>query len=260
MSDHEKPIRDVLADRPQSTLASVAAGLADRPYSRRGIGRSDGIIRVVLADDHDLVRAGLRSLLRAATDIAVVGEAGNGDDAIRLVMHDPPDVVVMDLDMPGRDGASATAAITAMDPSPRVLILSMHSEEERLVPLLESGASGFLTKDAAASELVDAIRAVASGEIYVRPRVARLLAANIRRTPQRTPADEARDQLSILSGRERAVLLHVAQGYNGPEIGRKLGITAKTVDTYKQRIEDKLGLQHRAEYVRFALRVGLIAP
>jgi DNA-binding NarL/FixJ family response regulator len=166
----------------------------------------------------------------------------------------------MDLDMPGRDGASATAAIAAMENPPKVLILSMHSEEERLIPLLRSGASGFLSKEAAATELVDAIRVVASGDIYVRPRVARLLAANLRGTPNRTLADESRAQLAILSGRELAVLKHVAEGFNGPEIGRKLGITAKTVDTYKQRIEEKLGLDHRADYVQFALRAGLMAP
>ena len=245
---------------PLDSLTSLGAALADRPYSRRGIGRSGDIIRVLVVDDHVMFREGLKALLRNASDVVVADEASNGEESLRAIERSAPDVVLMDLDMPGGDGASATAAIAALDHPPRVLILSMHSEEEHLIPLLKSGASGFLSKDAAASELVDAIRTVAAGEIYVRPRVARLLAADMRLTHQRTAGEEARAKLAALSERERAVLLHVAQGYNGPEIGKVLGITAKTVDTYKQRIGAKLGLVHRAEYVRFALTAGLIAP
>ncbi len=207
-----------------------------------------------------MFREGLKALLRNAPDVVVVGEASDGKESLLTIERTAPDVVVMDLDMPGGDGAWATAEIAAMDRPPKVLILSMHSEEEHLIPLLKSGASGFLSKDAAARELVDAIRAVAAGETYVRPRVARLLAASIRPMRQRTAADEARAKLATLSDRERAVLRHVAEGYNGPEIGGKLGITAKTVDTYKQRIGEKLGLAHRAEYVQLALTAGLIAP
>jgi DNA-binding NarL/FixJ family response regulator len=133
----------------------------------------------------------------------------------------------------------------------------MHSEEERLLEALEAGASGFLMKDAADRELIDAIRAVAAGEVYVRPRVARLLAARVRGAV--TPAvARGREELAALSERERTVVRMIAEGYNGPEIGRHLGISAKTVDTYKQRVEEKLGLTHRTEYVRFALELDLL--
>jgi DNA-binding NarL/FixJ family response regulator len=258
--DRETRPGNVAADVPLDSLTSLGAALADRPYSRRGIGQSAEVIRVLVVDDHVMFREGLKALLRNAPDVVIAGEASDGEESLRTIERSVPDVVVMDLDMPGGDGASATAAIAAMDRPPKVLILSMHSEEERLIPLLKSGASGFLSKDAAAGELVDAIRAVAAGEIYVRPRVARLLAASMRPTRRRTAADEARAKLATLSEREGAVLRHVAEGYTGPEIGRKLGITAKTVDTYKQRIGTKLGLAHRAEYVRFALTAGLLAP
>lgn len=258
--DRETRPGNIAVDVPLDSLTSLGAALADRPCSRRGIGQSAEVIRVLVVDDHVMFRDGLKALLRNAPDVVVAGEASDGEEALRTIERSVPDVVVMDLDMPGGDGAAATAAIAAMDRPPKVLVLSMHSEEERLIPLLKSGASGFLSKDAAASELVDAIRAVAAGEIYVRPRVARLLAAGMRPTRRRTAADEARAKLATLSERERAVLCHVAEGYNGPEIGRKLGITAKTVDTYKQRIGEKLGLAHRVEYVRFALTAGLIAP
>jgi two-component system response regulator NreC len=138
-----------------------------------------------------------------------------------------------------------------------VLILTMHSEEARLHQAVEAGASGFLTKDAADRELVEAIRALARGEVYVRPRAARLLAARAR--DHRRPADpEGREALYLLSDRERSVVQLIAEGYNGPEVGRQLGISAKTVDTYRQRIEEKLGLAHRTEYVRFALSLDLL--
>ena len=132
----------------------------------------------------------------------------------------------------------------------------IHAEEDRLIPLLEAGASGYLAKDAAGSELVDAIRAVAAGEVYVRPHVARLLAASVR--GRSSTRDPMREQYDALSEREQTVVRLTAEGYGGTEIGQQLGISAKTVDTYKQRIEEKLGLKHRTDYVRFALALGLI--
>ena len=214
-------------------------------------------IRVLLADDHAILRDGLKALLRSEPDIQVVGEATNGVEAVAKAVQLAPDVVVMDLDMPGGDGATATRELSKLERPPRVLILTMHSEEERLVPLLTGGASGFLRKDSAHQDLVDAIRVVASGEVFVRPTVARILAANARPHP-RPPADDAPAKLRQLSGRERSVLRYVAEGYSGVEIGHMLGVTPKTIDTYKNRIAQKLGFTHRTEYVRFALRVGLI--
>jgi len=244
-------------DIPLASLAGAAAALATRPYVRRGAPATGETIRVVLADDHALLRAGLKALLRSAPDIVVVGEAASGPDAVQLATTLNPDVVV-DRDMPGGGGGAATEALAAQESPVRVLILTMHTEEERLLPLLRSGARGYLAKDAADRELVDAIRVVASGEVYVRPAVARLLARAFAPPRDPVPASDAPERrLESLSEREREVLRLVATGYSGPEAGRLLGITAKTVDTYKQRIEDKLGFAHRTDYVRFALAAGL---
>ena len=194
-----------------------------------------------------------------APDIEVVGEASNGVEALAAIAQCAPHVVVMDLDMPAGDGATATREIAKLAHPPKVLILTMHTEEERLIPLLEGGASGFLSKDAAESEFIDAIHVIASGDVFVRPTAARLLAANARpHTHVRPPLDEAREKLALLSKREQSVLRRVAEGYSGVEIARMLGITPKTVDTYKNRIGQKLGFTHRTDYVRFALRLGLL--
>ena len=236
----------------------VAESITQGRYARRGVPVSNDTIRVMLVDDHTILREGLRGLLRTTPDIQVVGEASNGVEAVALAAQCAPDVVVMDLDMPGGDGATATRELARLEKPPRVLILTMHTEEERLIPLLEGGASGFLSKDTAERELVDAIRVVASGEVFVRPTVARLLAANARPDAHQSALAEARAKLSRLSGREQSVLKGIAEGYSGVEIARMLGVTPKTVDTYKNRIGQKLGFTHRTDYVRFALRLGLI--
>jgi two-component system, NarL family, response regulator NreC len=237
-------------------LQAVAAQLASRPYARRGVSIRETPVRVLLVDDHAVLRAGIRALLAATPDIDVVGEAANGTEAVTLATALQPDLVVMDLDMPAGGGAEATRALMELVPPPRVLILSMHTEEEQLVPLLECGANGYLAKDAAERELVEAIRVVASGDTYVRPHVARLLAASFRRKGQ---PDEQRKRYESLSVREQTVVRLTAEGYNGPEVGHQLGISPKTVDTYKQRIEEKLGITHRTEYVRFAISLDLLA-
>ncbi len=213
------------------------------------------LIRVVLVDDHTVVRAGLKAVLGTAKDIDVVGEARDGREAIALVDRFHPDVVVMDLTMTGMDGATATKEIVAKGGDSRVLVLTMHPEEEFLVPLLEAGAAGYLVKSAADRELVDAVRAVAKGDVYVRPTAARVLAKGLTR---KDPQEEDRDRFGRLTERERDVLRLTAQGYSAPEIGERLFISPKTVDTYKQRINEKLGLSHRAHYVQFALRLGLL--
>ena len=226
--------------------------------ARRGVPVADGVIRVVLVDDHAILRDGVRALLQATPDIQVVGEAGDGNEAVAVARRSAPHVVVLDLDMPRADGATATVALSRLDPAPKVLILSMHEEDERVVPLLENGARGYLSKDCAHQDLVDAIRVVAAGNYFVRPAVARILAANVISKRQEATVDADRRQLDLLSVRERSVLQRVAQGYSGVEIARMLAITPKTIDTYKNRIGEKLGFTHRTEYVRFALRLGLI--
>jgi DNA-binding NarL/FixJ family response regulator len=203
-----------------------------------------------------VVRAGLRAVLGAAKDIEIIGEARNGREAVTMAERFQPDVVVMDLDMPDTDGVAATKEIVAKGLAARVLVLTMHAEEDYLVPLLEAGAAGFLVKSAADRELVDAVRAVAHGETYVRPAAARVLAKNL---TKKDPAAEERARFEKLTQREQDVLKYVAQGYSAPEIGERLFISPKTVDTYKQRIQEKLGLAHRSDYVQLALRLGLLS-
>jgi DNA-binding NarL/FixJ family response regulator len=213
------------------------------------------IIRVILADDHLVVRAGLKALLGTSKDIEVVGEASNGRDAIALIERVSPHVAVLDLDMPQMDGLTATKEIVAKNLATRVLILTMHTEDEFLVNLLEAGAAGYLVKNAADRELADAVRAVAAGDSYVQASAARALARQVSRRGEH--ADE-RAQYQQLTERERDVLVHVAGGYSASEIGERLFISPKTVETYKQRITEKLGLSHRSDYVQFCLRLGLL--
>jgi two-component system, NarL family, response regulator NreC len=212
-------------------------------------------ITVVLADDHAVVRAGLKAVLATARDITVVGEAANGRDAVATVERLAPDVVVMDLSMPEMDGTAATKAIAAKGLATKVLVLTMHAEEEYLVPLLEAGASGYLVKSVADRELVSAVRAIAHGDSYVSPSAARVL---VKGFGKKDPAKAERDRYDKLTQREKDVLRLVANGYSAPEIGEKLFISPKTVDTYKQRIHEKMGLGHRADYVQLALRLGLM--
>ena len=214
------------------------------------------IIRVVLADDHAVVRAGLKAVLGAAKDIQVVGEASNGREALDMVQRLDPDVVVMDLSMGEMDGATATRELVKRGARTKVLVLTMHSEDDYLVPLLEAGAAGYLIKNAADRELVDAVRAVAHGDLYVQPSAARALARGLKRKEEH--ADE-REKYERLTDRERDVLRLVAAGYSAPEIGEQLFISPKTVDTYKQRINEKLGLSHRSDYVQLALKLGLLS-
>ncbi|MCU0625210.1 MAG: response regulator transcription factor [Gemmatimonadaceae bacterium] len=213
-------------------------------------------IRVVLADDHAVVRAGLKAVLGTARDIEVVGEARDGSEAVALAERLKPEVVVMDLTMGDSNGAEATKQIVSRGIPSKVLVLTMHAEEDYLVPVLEAGASGYLMKNAADRELVDAVRAVARGDIYVRPAAARVLAKGLTR---KDPLAEEREKFERLTERERDVLKYTAQGYSAPEIGEKLHISAKTVDTYKQRIHEKLGLHHRSDYVQLALKLGLLS-
>ena len=213
-------------------------------------------IRVLLADDHAVVRAGLKAVLGAATDIEVVGEASNGREAVELAERLTPHVVVMDLTMPEMDGAEATREIVARQLASKVLVLTMHAEEDYLMPVLEAGAAGYVVKSAADRDLVNAVRAVANGDMYMGPAASRVLA---RALTAKDPLKAERERYEKLTERERDVLRLVAEGYSAPEIGAKLFISAKTVDTYKQRIHEKLGFAHRAEYVKLALKLGLIS-
>lgn len=216
---------------------------------------SGDLIRVLLVDDHAVVRAGLKAVLGTAKDIDVVGEAKNGKEALAQAERLHPDVIVMDLSMDEMDGATATKALTASGSTSKILILTMHTEDEYLVPALEAGASGYLVKSAADRDLVSAVRTVANGDPYLQAGAARALAKEFKRREQ---GASERSQFEELSNREQEILKLVASGYSAPEIGGQLHISPKTVDTYKQRINEKLGLHHRSDYVKFALKLKLL--
>jgi two-component system response regulator NreC len=210
-------------------------------------------ISVLLVDDHAMFRAGIKALLEAGGKVEVVGEASSGDEAVDKVRELKPDVVVMDLSMPGSNGLEATRRIAALELDTNVLVLTVHAEEEYLVPVVEAGASGYLTKTSADTDLLEAIRIVARGQVFLPPKATTLLLKQYK-------AAESSEEVSLkdLSTREQEVLALTAEGYSSREIGKKLFISPKTVDTYRSRIMDKLGLSHRSDLVRFALRVGLL--
>ena len=212
-------------------------------------------IRVVLVDDHAIVRTGLKAVLADAPEIDVVGEASGGNEAVALLERTPADVVVMDLSMSDGDGLTATRDITSAGDGTRVLVLTMHAEEAYLEAVLEAGSSGYLGKATADRDLVEAVRTVARGEMFVQPSAAHVLAQGARRRDEQA-TDRARYER--LTDREREVMQLIAEGYTAPEIGEQLAISPKTVDTYKQRVNDKLGLTHRADYVKLALKLGLL--
>jgi two-component system, NarL family, response regulator NreC len=174
---------------------------------------NDGVIKVVLVDDHAVVRAGLKAVLGSAKDIQVIGEGANGNDAISLAQRLDPDVIVMDLSMGEMDGVEATKELVGSKARARILILTMHAEDSYLVPLLEAGANGYLVKSAADRELIDAVRAVAAGDVYMQPSAARALAQRIQRKAEH--ADE-RTKYEKLTEREQNVLRYVARGYSAP--------------------------------------------
>ena len=213
-------------------------------------------IRVLLVDDHAVLRAGLEALLGLEPDLEVVGKASTGEEAIERVGAVRPDVVIMDLGMPGMGGLEATRQIAAANSGARVLVLTSHAEEEYLLPVLEAGGSGYVKKTSADEDLISAIRTVARGEVFLYPSATKLLLNGFRKAEARGEASPVEE----LSEREREVLQLTAEGYSSVETGKKLFLSPKTVDTYRSRLMQKLGLAHRAELVRFALDNGLLKP
>lgn len=211
-------------------------------------------IHILLADDHAVVRAGLRALLDPEPNLRVVGEAATGEDAIAKTRQLKPDVVVMDLLMPGMSGLEAIRHIARESHHPKILVLTAHPEADTLLQVLGAGGRAYVDKTSTYEELVRAIRSVMQGEIFLDPHATKLLVEH----HQQAHAQEAGGILALLSAREREVLVHTAQGYSATEIGRQLHLSPKTVDTYRARIMEKLGLKHRSELVRVALRAGLL--
>ncbi len=209
-------------------------------------------LRVFLADDHAVVREGLKALINAQPDMEVTGEAADGQAACELVPQLRPDVVTLDVSMPGMSGAQAAAQLRETCPQSRVLALTVHEDRGYLRQLLEAGAAGYVLKRAAAGELIRAIRAVAAGGTYLDPAVAGQVVGRLGREPAgKGPADGGE-----LSDREAEVMRLLAAGHSNKEIAGRLGLSVKTVETYKARAQEKLGLRGRADLVRYALQRG----
>jgi len=211
-------------------------------------------IRVVLADDHALVRAGIRSLLAAVPGVEVVAEARDGHEVVRLVDALHPRLVLMDIAMPGLNGLEATARIVKSHPRTAVVILSMHAAEEYALQALRAGAAGYLLKDAGLSELELAISAVARGETYLSPAMSKHLITDFRRRVADQP-----DPLERLTSRQREVLQLIAEGRTTKDIAAKLNLSVKTIETHRAQLMDRLGIRDVPGLVRFAIRVGLIS-
>lgn len=212
-------------------------------------------IRVLLADDHTILRAGLRMMLNAQPDITVVGEANDGREAVRETEQLAPDVVIMDITMPELSGIEATKLIKRAMPEVKILILTMHENEGYLFQSLRAGASGYIMKEAADTELIQAIRTVQSGRFYLSPAAQSMMVGDYL---QRVKAGEEKDSYNDLTEREREILKLVAEGLTNNQIAEKLVISPKTVDTHRTHVMDKLNLHSRAELVKYAMRRGLL--
>jgi two-component system response regulator NreC len=213
-------------------------------------------IRLLLADDHAILRSGLKLLINAQADMEVVSEAPDGDQAVQAARDTKPDVALLDLTMPGSGGMRALEEIARCCPATRVLVLSMHDDPAYLRTVLAAGASGYVLKRAVDTELLAAIRAVHRGGMFVDPSLAHVF---VQDALDKAPTDgRAPRSLNILSEREREVLGLVAQGYGSQEIAKQILVSVKTVETYRARIAEKLGLRTRSEIVRFAVQMGML--
>src|SRR6478735_5723672 len=214
---------------------------------------NDRNIRIVLADDHGVVRAGLRALLDSQSDMIVVGEAADGPQAVALARTEHPTVVITDLSMPG-GGMETIREIASLGNQTRVLVLTVHAEERYLLPVLEAGGSGYVRKSSAHTDLIEAIRTVARGEVFLDPAATKTL---LRGYLGRVHSGDEIDIGEVLSEREREVVRLTAEGYTAIQAGDILSLSPKTVETYRHRAMQNLGLTNRAELVRYALRSGL---
>ncbi len=208
---------------------------------------------ILIADDHAIVRAGLRALIKAEPGLDLVGEAAGGYEAIELVEQTHPEVVVLDLSMPDLDGISVTRSIKPNFPNLHILILTLHEDEALLKEAIKAGAEGYILKRAAESELVSAIRTILRGNLYVDPSMVKvLLGEPIKTIAEQPPPVEA------LTPREKEILKMIVEGYTNRQIGEQLSISIRTVEGHRANISEKLGLHSRVEFVRYAREHGLI--
>lgn len=212
-------------------------------------------VRLLLVEDHGLVRAGLRALLGALSEVDVVGEAGDGGEALRLIAELRPDIVLMDISMPGIDGLEAIRRAAILQPRPKILVLSMHAETAYVREAFVAGASGYLLKDSESDELLLALAALARGQGWISPAVAPAVIESI---AQRPAEAEQRPGLHELTPRQREVLQLIAEGHSTKQIARRLGLSVKTVETHRGQIMSRLETRTVAGLVRYAIRAGLV--
>lgn len=209
-------------------------------------------VRILLVDDHKVLRDGLRALLESEDDMVVIPEAGTGEEAVALTEQHQPDVIVMDLGLPDMSGLEAIRAIRKTNKQSRIVVLSMYSRREFVVPAIEAGCDGYVPKSSTHTSLLEAIRVVLRGERFLHPTAATALMESM------TSKQSDAEKFTLLSEREQVVVRLSALGFTSREIGEKLFISPKTVDTYRQRAMEKLELEHRSDLIKFALRAGLL--
>lgn len=214
-------------------------------------------IRILLADDHTILRAGLQKLLSEEKDLEIVGEACNGREAVQKVQELNPDIVLMDIGMPVMNGMEATKQIKKRNNDVKILVLTMHDNEEYLFQVLQAGASGYVLKKAADSDLVNAIHVVSRGDCFLYPSAAKMVVEDY--LDKLKHGREPTSTYDTLTDREREILTLVAEGYTNREIAESLFISVKTVETHKANIMEKLNLHKRAELVRYAIRKGMLS-
>jgi len=219
---------------------------------------TDTRVRVMLVDDHTLVREGIRHVLAGTPGVEIIAEAGDGETALRLAAETRPDLVVLDLSLPGAGGLAVTASLRELLPDVKVLILSVHDHPEYVLGAVRAGAQGYLRKDTSPAELRDGLRAVARGESYFSPPVARHLTAAVRGDME--PSGDPGPRLSRLTPREREVLIGIAAGETSRAMAARLGLSPRTIESYREGLSRKLDIRTVAGLVRFAMDAGLVKP
>ncbi len=225
-------------------------------------------IRLMLVDDHEVVRVGLKNFLQTQEDFEVVAEASDGEEAVNRALSTHPDVILMDITMPGVDGLEATRRLRVLCPQCLILALTVHDDKQYFMQMLAAGASGYITKQAAGDDLIAAIHAISAGNVFLQPALARWLLEDYQRLARQSPQTQQLVEtevgeinvigLDVLSQRERQVLELVAHGSNNQEIGQQLTLSPKTIARHRERIMHKLNMHSRTELVKFAIRTGLV--
>jgi two-component system, NarL family, response regulator NreC len=219
-------------------------------------------IRILLVDDHDIVRTGLKSFLESQSGFEVVAEASDGSEAVDRALESQPDVIIMDISMPGTDGMEATRQLNANCPNCRILALTVHEDKQYFFEMMKAGATGYITKQSVAEELVAAIEAVQAGQVYLQPTLAGWLLDDYRRlidqVPENLAAESSSPGLEVLTKRELQVLELVAAGLTTPQIAAELDLSPKTISRHRERIMKKLNMHSSVELIKFAIKTGLI--